>query len=201
MIFIKKNVNYNYCFCCVAEDIVFFLFLQTRYTPTFRSLKVKHLILRLRKHLHIVPPVWFHSAKILSWQSGIIPRAPDDKFILIVLFLFSSANKDLHVDITEDLECGLCYRLFFQPVTTPCGHTFCKKCLDRCLDHSTTCPMCKGNLSEVNSTYPLNQTHPLTHSPTLTLLLTHSPTLLLTYSPIQSLTHSTKLAHFFPLTC
>jgi len=48
----------------------------------------------------------------------------------------------------EDLECGLCYRLFFQPVTTPCGHTFCKKCLDRCLDHSTTCPMCKGNLSE-----------------------------------------------------
>jgi len=48
----------------------------------------------------------------------------------------------------DDVECGLCYRLFFEPVTTPCGHTFCRKCLDRCLDHTTTCPMCKGNLSE-----------------------------------------------------
>ncbi|CAL1540144.1 unnamed protein product [Lymnaea stagnalis] len=48
----------------------------------------------------------------------------------------------------EDLECGLCYRLFFEPVTTPCGHTFCRKCLDRCLDHTVTCPMCKGNLAE-----------------------------------------------------
>lgn len=51
----------------------------------------------------------------------------------------------------EDLECGLCYRLFYQPVTTPCGHTFCRKCLDRCLDHTVTCPMCKGNLAEVSS--------------------------------------------------
>ncbi|XP_005112882.1 LON peptidase N-terminal domain and RING finger protein 3 [Aplysia californica] len=48
----------------------------------------------------------------------------------------------------DDLECGLCYRLFYEPVTTPCGHTFCRKCLDRCLDHTVTCPMCKGNLSE-----------------------------------------------------
>ncbi|KAH9513489.1 LON peptidase N-terminal domain and RING finger protein 3 [Bulinus truncatus] len=48
----------------------------------------------------------------------------------------------------EDLECGLCYRLFYEPVTTPCGHTFCRKCLDRCLDHTVTCPMCKGNLAD-----------------------------------------------------
>jgi len=57
----------------------------------------------------------------------------------------SSKPETLSVD---DLECGLCYRLFFEPVTTPCGHTFCRKCLDRCLDHTSTCPMCKGNLSE-----------------------------------------------------
>ncbi|XP_059144291.1 LON peptidase N-terminal domain and RING finger protein 3-like [Physella acuta] len=48
----------------------------------------------------------------------------------------------------EDLECGLCYRIFLEPVTTPCGHTFCRKCLDRCLDHTVTCPLCKGNLAE-----------------------------------------------------
>uniref|UniRef100_A0A4W3ILW9 RING-type domain-containing protein n=1 Tax=Callorhinchus milii TaxID=7868 RepID=A0A4W3ILW9_CALMI len=26
--------------------------------------------------------------------------------------------------------------LFYEPITTPCGHTFCLKCLERCLDHS-----------------------------------------------------------------
>ncbi|KAL8606237.1 hypothetical protein ACOMHN_012869 [Nucella lapillus] len=48
----------------------------------------------------------------------------------------------------EDLECSLCYRLLFSPVTTPCGHTFCRQCLDRCLDHQTSCPMCKRSLAE-----------------------------------------------------
>ncbi|KAJ8281735.1 hypothetical protein COCON_G00042540 [Conger conger] len=47
-----------------------------------------------------------------------------------------------------DLECSLCMRLFFEPVTTPCGHTFCLKCLERCLDHNSKCPLCKEDLSE-----------------------------------------------------
>merc|ERR1711953_677643 len=45
---------------------------------------------------------------------------------------------------SSDYECPLCMRLFWRPVTTPCGHTFCKTCLDRVLDHNTTCPMCKS---------------------------------------------------------
>ncbi|KAG5848270.1 hypothetical protein ANANG_G00096690 [Anguilla anguilla] len=36
----------------------------------------------------------------------------------------------------SDFECSLCMRLFYEPVTTPCGHTFCKSCLERCLDHT-----------------------------------------------------------------
>ncbi|KAK6173031.1 hypothetical protein SNE40_016570 [Patella caerulea] len=48
----------------------------------------------------------------------------------------------------EDLECSLCYRLFYEPVTTPCGHVFCKQCLERCLDHQTCCPLCKSSLVE-----------------------------------------------------
>ena len=34
--------------------------------------------------------------------------------------------------------------MLWVPVTTPCGHTFCKTCLDRVLDHNTCCPMCKS---------------------------------------------------------
>ncbi|XP_049727184.1 LON peptidase N-terminal domain and RING finger protein 3 isoform X2 [Elephas maximus indicus] len=46
----------------------------------------------------------------------------------------------------SDLECSVCMRLFYEPVTTPCGHTFCLKCLERCLDHNTKCPLCKDGL-------------------------------------------------------
>ncbi|XP_061473425.1 LON peptidase N-terminal domain and RING finger protein 1-like isoform X2 [Rhineura floridana] len=49
---------------------------------------------------------------------------------------------------TSDLECSLCIRMFFEPVTTPCGHTFCKECLERCLDHRPNCPLCKQSLRE-----------------------------------------------------
>ncbi|XP_077466013.1 LON peptidase N-terminal domain and RING finger protein 3-like [Stigmatopora argus] len=47
-----------------------------------------------------------------------------------------------------DLECSLCIRLLYEPVTTPCGHSFCLQCLKRCLDHNPKCPLCKEELSE-----------------------------------------------------
>ncbi len=28
--------------------------------------------------------------------------------------------------ISDDFECVLCMKLFYEPVTTPCGHTFCR---------------------------------------------------------------------------
>ncbi|KAL6076085.1 hypothetical protein STEG23_029789 [Scotinomys teguina] len=51
------------------------------------------------------------------------------------------------IDVS-DFECSLCMRLFFEPVTTPCGHSFCKNCLERCLDHTPYCPLCKESLKE-----------------------------------------------------
>lgn len=48
----------------------------------------------------------------------------------------------------NDFECALCMRLFYEPVTTPCGHTFCKTCLERCLDHTPHCPLCKESLKQ-----------------------------------------------------
>jgi len=60
---------------------------------------------------------------------------------------------------TDDYECPLCMRTLWKPITTPCGHTFCKTCLDRVLDHNTNCPMCKSAalksyLSERRETMP-----------------------------------------------
>ncbi|KAF2432787.1 hypothetical protein EJ08DRAFT_669264 [Tothia fuscella] len=46
----------------------------------------------------------------------------------------------------KELDCHVCYNMMYDPVTTPCGHTFCRKCLARVLDHSTHCPMCRRTL-------------------------------------------------------
>ncbi|KAG5851529.1 LON peptidase N-terminal domain and RING finger protein 2 [Anguilla rostrata] len=59
---------------------------------------------------------------------------------------------------SADMECSLCMRLFYEPVATPCGHTFCLKCLERCLDHNPTCPLCKENLCEYLATRGYHKT-------------------------------------------
>ena len=41
--------------------------------------------------------------------------------------------------------------LLFEPVTASCGHTFCRECLYRVLDHAQTCPVCRATLIEVLS--------------------------------------------------
>ncbi|CAG9816101.1 unnamed protein product [Phaedon cochleariae] len=47
----------------------------------------------------------------------------------------------------SDLECILCSRCLLDPVTTACGHTFCRGCLTRVLDHGLSCPLCMASLS------------------------------------------------------
>lgn len=43
----------------------------------------------------------------------------------------------------SELDCQVCYSLIHDPLTTPCGHTFCQHCVARILDHSPLCPMCR----------------------------------------------------------
>ena len=46
-------------------------------------------------------------------------------------------------ELREQLECNVCTDVFLDPVTTPCGHTFCKECLSRAVDVRNTCPVCR----------------------------------------------------------
>ncbi|XP_072295916.1 LON peptidase N-terminal domain and RING finger protein 1 [Eucyclogobius newberryi] len=59
-----------------------------------------------------------------------------------------SREQTLSILSVSDFECPLCIRLFFEPVTTPCGHAFCKNCMERSLDHNHRCPLCKQPLQE-----------------------------------------------------
>ena len=62
------------------------------------------------------------------------------------------------VEFGNEFECPLCMELFYDPVTTSCGHSFCKECLARTLDHQSRCPTCRtiiyvyGNEICVNKT-------------------------------------------------
>ena len=63
----------------------------------------------------------------------------------------------------NELDCHVCYGLMLDPLTTRCGHTFCRKCVARVLDHSTMCPICRRvlpmppNLQDVPSNQTLNK--------------------------------------------
>uniref|UniRef100_A0A8C2C4B4 RING-type domain-containing protein n=1 Tax=Cyprinus carpio TaxID=7962 RepID=A0A8C2C4B4_CYPCA len=51
--------------------------------------------------------------------------------------------------LNEELQCSVCLDVFTNPVTTPCGHNFCKSCLNQCWDKSEDCssPFCKETFS------------------------------------------------------
>uniref|UniRef100_A0A8C6U1I4 Uncharacterized protein n=1 Tax=Neogobius melanostomus TaxID=47308 RepID=A0A8C6U1I4_9GOBI len=45
----------------------------------------------------------------------------------------------------EQFLCSICLEVFSEPVTTPCGHNFCKRCISQHWNHSRSCscPLCK----------------------------------------------------------
>ncbi|ORZ30198.1 PUA-like domain-containing protein, partial [Catenaria anguillulae PL171] len=50
-------------------------------------------------------------------------------------------------DFEDLLECQLCYQLLHDPVTLyPCGHTACRACILRTLDHAPRCFLCRTPL-------------------------------------------------------
>ncbi|KAK5092950.1 hypothetical protein LTR70_005186 [Exophiala xenobiotica] len=62
--------------------------------------------------------------------------------------------------VRAELECQVCYSLMVDPLTTTCGHTYCRKCVARVLDHSTLCPACRRPLLSMRpgvSTEPSNK--------------------------------------------
>uniref|UniRef100_A0A665VH89 RING-type domain-containing protein n=1 Tax=Echeneis naucrates TaxID=173247 RepID=A0A665VH89_ECHNA len=65
--------------------------------------------------------------------------------ILIQANMASAAPSSME----EHLTCCICWNTFEDPVTTDCGHSFCKKCLEsssKCGRGS--CPICKKPLND-----------------------------------------------------
>uniref|UniRef100_A0A672N3P3 LON peptidase N-terminal domain and RING finger protein 1-like n=1 Tax=Sinocyclocheilus grahami TaxID=75366 RepID=A0A672N3P3_SINGR len=77
-----------------------------------------------------------------------LPTAEDDEELMMKREEKQNRESCLSILTVSDFECPLCIRLFYEPVTTPCGHTFCKNCIERSLDHNLRCPLCKQPLQE-----------------------------------------------------
>lgn len=63
--------------------------------------------------------------------SGHVPRRKGDDAAAVAAVL------------GDEFDCTLCSKLLFEPITTPCGHTFCRNCLVRAIDLTDKCPMCR----------------------------------------------------------
>ncbi|XP_060729560.1 E3 ubiquitin/ISG15 ligase TRIM25-like [Tachysurus vachellii] len=63
----------------------------------------------------------------------------------------NSFSHDSSSVLSEDLlRCSICLDVFTDPVSTPCGHNFCKSCLTHCWYKSQhcLCPLCKQKLTK-----------------------------------------------------
>jgi hypothetical protein len=67
--------------------------------------------------------------------------------------------EDVLAKLRDDLDCPLCLRLLFEPLSTPCGHTFCRSCLKRSLEATTrVCPTCRAPCLSEALQAPVNVT-------------------------------------------
>ncbi|KAL2636396.1 hypothetical protein R1flu_007875 [Riccia fluitans] len=67
-------------------------------------------------------------------------------------------QKRVKLERSDELDCTLCLKLLYSPVTTPCGHSFCRACLLQAMDHGNKCPMCRTVLFVSPKTYPVSVT-------------------------------------------
>ncbi|XP_053538868.1 E3 ubiquitin-protein ligase TRIM39 [Ictalurus punctatus] len=60
------------------------------------------------------------------------------------------AGESSSLQTEEQLQCSICLKVFTDPVTTPCGHNFCKSCLKQIWDTSQHyyCPYCKEKFTK-----------------------------------------------------
>jgi Lon protease-like protein len=49
----------------------------------------------------------------------------------------------MELEIKKEIECAICSRIYYEPITMTCGHTFCRNCLLRSMDYSNRCCLCR----------------------------------------------------------
>jgi Lon protease-like protein len=94
-----------------------------------------------------------HDTKEVIYEGSSAPDESMDQQDLVQI-------QTLRDSLRAELDCQVCYALLLDPMTTPCGHTFCRQCVARVLDHTDLCPICRRKLGmpTVLPSEPINQT-------------------------------------------
>ena len=69
-------------------------------------------------------------------------KVSESKYMLSIL---EKITKKEDIDLEQN--CSICFDTLSNPSLTPCGHVFCKECLELCLKAKKECPMCKADLA------------------------------------------------------
>ncbi|KAG8144979.1 hypothetical protein E2320_013367 [Naja naja] len=74
----------------------------------------------------------------------------NERAVSPILASSSNTSWDLNADdFTKELSCSLCLELFKEPVILPCGHNFCKPCLEAIWNKKGVfCPECHINVPD-----------------------------------------------------
>jgi len=57
----------------------------------------------------------------------------------------SQSTATIYIDeLMEEYTCPICFDEIAKCMMTPCGHNFCKKCIDECLNRKHICPFCSA---------------------------------------------------------
>jgi len=79
----------------------------------------------------------------------------------------SGRDPELFVNVVDpELLCSICHNVFFDPLDTPCQHTFCQPCIRRALGITaggstapkSSCPKCRSPITSEDQLKPVNYT-------------------------------------------
>jgi len=85
---------------------------------------------------------------IVPWVV-LTPRADSPPLGMIAGAVVATSSQQRQQESELDVTCAICHDKLLDPVTTPCGHNYCKLCLNRWLRRSHKCPLDNAVLPKV----------------------------------------------------
>nr|XP_023029388.1 E3 ubiquitin-protein ligase CHFR-like isoform X2 [Leptinotarsa decemlineata] len=68
----------------------------------------------------------------------------------------SSSETENGEELRNEMQCSICSEMFIKATTLNCSHTFCKFCIETWRRNKSACPICRAEITSMNSTLVLD---------------------------------------------